>query len=217
MDHAGEKTFELATGPYVEKACGTRQRLHGSWWDSQAAQAARPRPRARHPHSRAALAWHGPSRGGLRAVRLGEDAAVKLAIRRSLADVAEAAHQEDVAEAVALEEALTVSSREAALLEQRAQRAARDRRFDGGHHVARRGPLQVQWLRQPASLLRLLQRPVWLDAWLRGEEERASLLWRGLPNHVMTQAWTQGALASMYNDHDNDVCLCVFNVSLRAD
>ena len=76
----------------------------------------------------------------------------------------------------------------------------------------------MQWLRQPASLLRLLQRPVWLDAWLRGEEERASLLWRGLPNHVMTQAWTQGALASMYNDHDNDVCLCVFNVSLsRAD
>ena len=75
-------------------------------------------------------------------------------------------------------------------------------------------PLQLQWLRQPASLLRLLQRPVWLDAWLRGEEERASLLWRGLPNHVMTQAWTQGALASMYND----VCLCVFNVSLsRAD
>ena len=95
-----------------------RQRLHGSWWDSQAAQAARPRPRARHPHSRAALTWHGPSRGGLRAVRLGEDAAVKLAIRRSLADVAEAAHQEDVAEALALEEALTVSSREAALLEQ---------------------------------------------------------------------------------------------------
>ena len=74
-------------------------------------------------------------------------------------------------------------------------------------------PLQMQWLRQPASLLRLLQRPVWLDAWLRGEEERASLLWRGLPNHVMTQAWTQGALASMYND----VCLCVFNVPLRAD
>ena len=121
-------------------------RTDGSWSDSRAAQAARPRPRARHPHSRAALAWHGPSRGGLRAVRLGEDAAVKLAIRRSLADDTEAAHQEDVAEAVALEEALTVSSREAALLEQRAQRAARDRRFDGGHHVARRGPLQVQWL-----------------------------------------------------------------------
>jgi|TARA_B110000902_G_scaffold219517_1_gene253954 hypothetical protein len=40
-------------------------------------------------------------------------------------------------------------------------------------------------LRQPASLLRLLQRPVWLDAWRRGEEERASPLWRGLPNHVM--------------------------------
>ena len=33
--------------------------------------------------------------------------------------------------------------------------------------------LQLQWLRlrQPASLLRLLQRPVLLDAWLRGEEE----------------------------------------------
>ena len=48
--------------------------------------------------------------------RRGENAAVKLATRRSLAAVAEAAHQ-DVAEALALEEALTVSSREAALLE----------------------------------------------------------------------------------------------------
>ena len=26
---------------------------------------------------------------------------------------------------------------------------------------------------------------MWLDAWLRGEEERASLLWRGLPNHLL--------------------------------
>ena len=51
----------------------------------------------------------------LRAVDL---AAVKLATRRSLAAVAEAAHQ-DVAEALALEEALTVSSREAALLVER--------------------------------------------------------------------------------------------------
>ena len=45
--------------------------------------------------------------------------------------------------------------------------------------------LQLQWLRQPASLLRLLERPVWLDAWLRGEEERASLLWRRLPNDLL--------------------------------
>ena len=45
--------------------------------------------------------------------------------------------------------------------------------------------LQLLWLLQPASLLQLLQRPVWLDAWVHGEEERASLLWRGLPNHVI--------------------------------
>ena len=45
--------------------------------------------------------------------------------------------------------------------------------------------LQLQWLRQPASLLRLLERPVWLDAWLRGEEERASLFWRRLPNDLL--------------------------------
>jgi len=38
--------------------------------------------------------------------------------------------------------------------------------------------LQLQWLRQPASLIQLLQRPVWLDAWVHGEEERASFLWR---------------------------------------
>ena len=45
--------------------------------------------------------------------------------------------------------------------------------------------LQLQWRWQPASLLQLLQRPVWLDAWVHGEEERASFLWRGLPNHVI--------------------------------
>ena len=45
--------------------------------------------------------------------------------------------------------------------------------------------LQLLWLLQPASLLQLLQRPVWLDAWVHGEEERASLLWRGLPNDVI--------------------------------
>ena len=45
--------------------------------------------------------------------------------------------------------------------------------------------LQLQWLRQPASLIQLLQRPAWLDAWVHGEEERASFLWRGLPNHVI--------------------------------
>ena len=26
---------------------------------------------------------------------------------------------------------------------------------------------------------------MWLDAWVHGEEERASFLWRGLPNHVI--------------------------------
>ena len=102
-----------------------------------------------------------------RAVRRDEDAAVKLATRRSLADVAEAAHQ-DVAEALALEEALTVSSRETALLEQREalnERLAIDASM---MDILWRDemPLQLQWLRQPASLLRLLQRPVWLDAWL---------------------------------------------------
>jgi len=91
------------------------------WSDSDGSQAAQA-ARARHPHSRAALARHGPSRGGPpggpswrgRRCQAGHQAT-----RRSLADIAEAAHQEDVAEAVALEEALTVSSREAALLEQR--------------------------------------------------------------------------------------------------
>ena len=114
-----------------------------------------------------------------------EDAAVKLATRRSLADVAEAAHQ-DVAEALALEEALTVSSRETALLEQR--EALNERlAIDASMMDMCRDemPLQLQWPRQPASLLRLLQRPVWLDAWLLGEEERASLLWRGLPDHLL--------------------------------
>jgi len=80
-----------------------------------------------------------------------------------------------------------VSSREAALLEQRQalnERLAIDASMTD---IMWRDemPLQLQWLRQPASLLWLLQRPVWLDAWRRGEEERASLLWRGLPNHVM--------------------------------
>ena len=48
--------------------------------------------------------------------------------------------------------------------------------------------LQLQWLRlrQPASLLRLLQRPELLDAWLRGEEEEhASFLWRGEVNPTL--------------------------------
>ena len=121
-----------------------------------------------------------------RAVSRGEDAAVKLATRRSLAEFAEAAHQ-DVVEALALEEALTVSSRETALLEQRQalnERLAIDASM---MDIMWRDemPLQMQWLRQPASLLRLLQRPVWLDTWLYGEEERASLLWRGLPNHLL--------------------------------
>ena len=80
-----------------------------------------------------------------------------------------------------------MSSREAALLEQREalnERLAIDASM---MDITWRDemPLQLQWLRQPASLLRLLQRPVWLDAWLRGEEERASLLWRWLPNHLL--------------------------------
>ena len=47
--------------------------------------------------------------------------------------------------------------------------------FDDGHVWLDKMQLQLQlqWLRlrHPASLLRLLQRPVLLDAWLRGEEE----------------------------------------------
>ena len=76
-----------------------------------------------------------------------------------------------------------MSSREAALLEQREAldvRLAIDASMMGDEML-----LQLQWLRQPASLLRLLERPVWLDAWLRGEEERASLLWRRLPNDLL--------------------------------
>ena len=92
-----------------------------------------------------------------------------------------------MAEALALEEALAVSSREAALLEQRealdVQLAIDASMMD----ITWRDEMlpQLQWLRQPASLLRLLERPVWLDAWLRGEEERASLLWRRLPNDLL--------------------------------
>ena len=46
-------------------------------------------------------------------------------------------------------------------------------------------PPQLHWLREPASLRLLLQRPAWLDEWRRGEEERASLLWRRLPNDLI--------------------------------
>ena len=80
-----------------------------------------------------------------------------------------------------------MSSREAALLEQRealdVQLAIDASMMD----ITWRDEMlpQLQWLRQPASLLRLLERPVWLDAWLRGEEERASLLWRRLPNDLL--------------------------------
>ena len=92
-----------------------------------------------------------------------------------------------MAEALALEEALAVSSREAALLEQREALDVRLAIDASMMDITWRDEmlLQLQWLRQPASLLRLLERPVWLDAWLRGEEERASLLWRGLPNHLL--------------------------------
>ena len=81
-----------------------------------------------------------------------------------------------MAEALALEEALAVSSREAALLEQRealdVQLAIDASMMDITWRKRPNEMLpQLQWLRQPASLLRLLQRPVLLDAWLRGEEE----------------------------------------------
>ena len=46
-------------------------------------------------------------------------------------------------------------------------------------------PPQLCWLRRPDSLQQLLQRPVWLDAWLRGEEARAALLWAKLPDDAM--------------------------------
>ena len=46
-------------------------------------------------------------------------------------------------------------------------------------------PPQLHWLREPASLRLLLQRPAWLDEWRRDEEERASLLWRRLPNDLI--------------------------------
>ena len=92
-----------------------------------------------------------------------------------------------MAEALALEEALAVSTREAALLEQRealdVQLAIDASMMDITWHDEMLP--QLQWLRQPASLLRLLERPVWLDAWLCGEEERASLLWRRLPNDLL--------------------------------
>ena len=35
------------------------------------------------------------------------------------------------------------------------------------------------------SLQLLLQRPLWMDAWRRGEEERAVLLWAKLPDNIM--------------------------------
>ena len=46
-------------------------------------------------------------------------------------------------------------------------------------------PPQLCWLRRPDSLQQLLQRPLWMDAWRRGEEERAVLLWAKLPDNIM--------------------------------
>ena len=46
-------------------------------------------------------------------------------------------------------------------------------------------PPQLHWLRRPDSLQLLLQRPVWLDAWRRGEERRAALLWSKLPDDAI--------------------------------
>ena len=46
-------------------------------------------------------------------------------------------------------------------------------------------PPQLCWLRRPDSLQLLLQRPLWMDAWRRGEEERAVLLWAKLPDNIM--------------------------------
>ena len=44
-----------------------------------------------------------------------------------------------------------------------------------------------RWLaaEQPDSMKQLLQRPVWLEAWRRGKEERAALLWSSLPDDVI--------------------------------
>ena len=113
-----------------------------------------------------------------------------------------------MAEALALEEALAVSSREAALLEQRealdVQLAIDASMMD----ITWRDEMlpQLQWLRQPASLLRLLERPVWLDAWLRGEEERASLASAAQPPpppHPEVACGQEARLPAQVND----VCL----------
>ena len=132
----------MATGPYVGTACG---RSAHSWQLVGRIRMARKWRKRHEPDIRAAVRLSlGTARheADLRAVRRGEDAAVKLAIRCSLVDVAEAAHQED---AVALDEALTrVESRGSApRAAPSAQRAARDRRLDDGHHVARRDAAAV--------------------------------------------------------------------------
>ena len=46
-------------------------------------------------------------------------------------------------------------------------------------------PPQLRWLRQPASLRLLLQRPVWLDEWMRCEVARALPLWAMLPDDII--------------------------------
>ena len=69
--------------------------------------------------------------------------------------------------------------------------------------------LQLQWRWQPVSLLQLLQRPVWLDAWVRGEEERAALLWAQLPNHVVLKILelrTIGLLSDRVEANDAQLC-----------
>ena len=42
-------------------------------------------------------------------------------------------------------------------------------------------PPQLSWLRRPDSLQLLLQRPVWLAAWRRGEEPPSTPHWRRTP------------------------------------
>ena len=67
----------------------------------------------------------------------------------------------------------------------RAQHAARARGVRPRLLVVAAAAAAVRWLRRPDSLQLLLQRPLWMDAWRRGEEERAVLLWAKLPDNIM--------------------------------
>ena len=73
-------------------------------------------------------------------------------------------------------------------------------------------PPQLHWLREPASLRLLLQRPAWLDEWLRGEEERASLLWRRLPNDLILKILQSKRQERRVLKHAPLQSLCVWSV-----